>query len=79
MLELAEDTVTVTGISVTVADPDRVGSATLVAVTVTFCWDEIGAGGVYNPLLLTLPSAGVRDQVTAVLLVFCTVAVNCWV
>src|SRR5205807_1566457 len=70
---------TVTGDSVTVAEPERAGSCTLVAVTVTVCCEEIGEGGVYNPVLLTLPSAGLRDHVTELFVAFCTVGVNCCV
>jgi hypothetical protein len=39
------------------------------------------AGAVYKPLLEMLPKGVeyITCQVTAVLLLFCTVAVNCWV
>ena len=66
------------GIRVTVAKADLLVSAWLVAVTVTVCCAEIVAGAVYSPDALTVPTpAGLIVQVTAVLLVFVTVAVNC--
>ena len=55
-------------------------SATLVAVTV--CAPDM-VGAVYRPLVLTVPTVRLppftpsTDQVTPVLLVFVTVAVNC--
>ena len=74
------ETLTVTGgISVTVADAETVGSAWLVAVTVTVCCEVMLDGAVYKPEELMVPTAGLTDQVTAVLLAFDTVAVNCWV
>jgi hypothetical protein len=51
-------------------------SAALVAVTVTLVL-LVTAGAVNMPLLETLPD--VADHVTAVLLVPCTAALNCWV
>jgi hypothetical protein len=73
-------TVTVNGgTSVTVALPDWKLSATLVAVTVTDCWPAMLPGAVYSPLEEMLPTLGLSDQVTAVLVVPVTVAVNCWV
>src|SRR5262249_41659027 len=64
--------------SVTVADADLLESATLVAVTVTLVCDPIVAGAVYTPLLLTLPTPeGLDDQVTTVLTLYSTVALNC--
>ena len=57
---------------------DAAGLATLVAVTVTVWELEIEAGAVYSPAALMLPTAGLSDQVTAVLLVLVTVAVKVW-
>jgi hypothetical protein len=67
------------GVSVTVALADLVVSATLVAVTVAVaCVTLVGA--VYKPAGEMLPApTGVIDHVTAVLLAFITVAVNCCV
>jgi hypothetical protein len=57
-----------------------VESATLVAVTVTFWLAVMDEGAVYKPVESMFPApAGLSDQVTAVLLVLVTVAVNCWV
>jgi hypothetical protein len=67
-----ETTTTGGAVTVTVADADFVASATLVAVTVYVPADE---GAVYSPLEDTLPPEA--DQVTAVLLVPETFAVNC--
>ena len=52
-------------------------SATLWAVTVTVC--DVGRveGAVYRPAEESVPTDGVIDQVTAVLLVPKTVGVNC--
>ena len=55
---------------------DLVVSATLVAVTVTVADAMIGDGAVYEPVLLMVPNCGLIDQVTAVLVLFVTVAVN---
>ena len=55
-----------------------VGSATLVAVTVTVWELEIEAGAVYRPAAVMLPTTGLIDQVTAVLPVPLTAAVNVW-
>ena len=66
------------GISVTVAAADFALSAWLVAVTVAVCWLAIMVGAVYRPLALTVP-APLTVHVTAVLVVFVTVAVNCCV
>ena len=63
----------------TVALADLVGSATLVAVTVTVWELAIEAGAVYRPAAVRLPTAGLSDQVTAVLLVLVTVAEKVWV
>lgn len=69
--------VTVTGgNSATVALDDLVGSATLVAVMVTDSAVGMFAGAVYRPLD-KVPMAGMRLQVTAVLAVLFTDAVNC--
>jgi hypothetical protein len=73
-------TVTLTGgFRVTVAVADLVGSATLVAFTVTVWELTIEAGAVYRPAALMLPTAGLSDHVTAVLLVPVTVAEKLWV
>jgi len=68
-----------TGFTVTVALPDLVGSATLVAVTVTVCEVVTVDGAVYSPAVLRVPTAGLNDQFTAVFVVPVTVAVNCCV
>src|ERR1035437_9156036 len=67
------------GLSVTVALVDLVGSATLVAVTVTVWVPVIEAGAVYRPAAVMLPTTGLSDQVTAVLPVLVTVAEKVWV
>ena len=61
------------------APADLVGSATLWAVTVTVCDVRILDGAVYRPAEEIVPTDGLIDQVTAVLLVPKTVAVNCCV
>ncbi len=67
------------GVRVMLADADLVGSAWLVAVTVTVCGAAMVSGAVYNPEALIAPTPlGLNHQVTAVLLVLATVAVNCW-
>ena len=66
------------GSKVMVAVAHFVGSATLLAVTVTACCELMLAGAVYRPALLIVPTLGVRLQVTEVLLVPLTVGVNCW-
>ena len=53
-----------------------VGSATLWAVTVTVCDVRILDGAVYRPAKEIVPTDGLIDQVTAVLLAPETVAVN---
>ena len=58
---------------------DFVGSATLVAVTVTVWELAIEAGAVYRPAAVMLPTSGLSDQVTAVLPVLVTVAEKLWV
>ena len=55
---------------------DLVGSARLRAVTVTVCSVRIRDGAVYRPAAEIVPTDGLIDQVTAVLLVPETVAVN---
>ena len=71
--------------TVTLADAERVASATEVAVTVT---PEAGtaAGAVYSPVLLTVPTAVLPPATPFTLHLaprfcesFCTVVVNCWV
>jgi hypothetical protein len=67
------------GTSVTVAEPDWVESAWLVAIIVTVWVAATVAGAVYTPVVLLMvpaPVAGLIVQVTAVLLVFKTVAVK---
>ena len=78
-LAVAGLTCTETGIRVTVEVADFVGSAVLVAVTVTVWVDEILLGAVYSPVLEIVPTEGLMAHVTAVLLVPLTVAVNCCV
>ena len=68
---------TATAFRVTVAVADFVVSTTLVAVMVMVCVEVIVAGAVYKPVLLKVPTEGLMLQVTAVLLVPVTVAVNC--
>ena len=61
---------------VTEALADLVGSATLRAVSVTVCDVGILDGAVYRPAEEIVPTDGLIDQVTAVLLAPETVAVN---
>jgi hypothetical protein len=56
-----------------------VGSETLWAVTITVCGVRILAGAVYRPAEEIVPTDGLIDQVTAVLLVPKTVGANCCV
>ena len=58
---------------------DLVGSAMLVAFTVTVCELVIEAGAVYRPAAVMLPTTGLSDQVTALLTAPATVAENCCV
>ena len=58
---------------------DVPGAAALCAVTVTVCVAGMLAGAVYRPAGEIVPTAGLIDQVTAVLLVPKTVGVNCCV
>src|SRR5262245_61434464 len=69
-----------TGIRVSVAVPKLAPSASLVAVMV-IVWDVVitEVGAEYTPELLMLPTAGLRDHVTDVFPVYCTVAENCCV
>ena len=62
------------GVSVTVAVADLVASATLVAFTVTVWELVIEAGALYRPAAVMLPTSGLSDHVTAVLLVLVTLA-----
>jgi hypothetical protein len=68
-----------TGCSVTVAAAVLVVSAELLAVTVTVCEELTDAGAVYSPLVEIVPTDGLIDQVTAVLVDPDTEAVNCCV
>src|SRR5216110_584317 len=74
-----------TAVMVTCAEPDFVGSAWDTAVTVTVAGFGTTAGAVYRPELDIVPTVALPPvtpltcQVTAVLLVFSTVAVNCCV
>src|SRR5204863_109664 len=76
---------TAAGVMVTCAEPDFVGSAWDTAATVTVAGFGTTAGAVYRPELDIVPTVALPPvtpltcQVTAVLLVFCTVAVNCCV
>jgi hypothetical protein len=67
------------GVSVTLAEADLVGSATLVALTVMVWELVIEAGAVYRPAAVMLPTCGLSDQVTAVLPVLVMVAEKVWV
>jgi hypothetical protein len=60
-----------------VALDDLVGSPTLRAITVTVCDVRILDGAVYRPAEEIVPTDGLIDQVTAVLLVPKTAAANC--
>jgi hypothetical protein len=64
---------------VTAAVADLVGSARLMAVTVTVWELVVEAGAVYRPEALIVPTTGLIDQATAVLLVLVTVAAKLWV
>jgi len=53
------------GSRVSVAKAATVESATVVAVTVTVCWEAMEFGAVYRPDGLTAPApTGVTDQTT---------------
>ncbi len=65
------------GLRLTVAIDVFVGSATLWAVTLTVCELRIVDGAVYRPVEEIVPTNGLIDQVTDVLVVPATVAVNC--
>src|SRR5438876_896764 len=75
----------VADVIVTWAEADFVASAWDTAVTVTVPGLGTTAGAVYSPELEIVPTVALPPvtpltcQVTAVLAVFCTVAVNCWV
>ena len=64
------------GMIVTLAVAVLLESAALVAVTVTVCGLLSAAGAVYNPPLEIVPTGGLTDHVTAVLLVPVTAAAN---
>jgi hypothetical protein len=72
-------------VTVTAAEADLVESACDTAVTVTVAGLGTDAGAVYKPELEIVPTVALPPttpftcQVTAVLLVFCTLAVNCCV
>src|SRR6266478_2696169 len=74
-----------TAAMVTCAEADFVGSAWDTAATVTMAGFGTTAGAVYRPALDIVPTVALPPvtpltcQVTAVLPVFCTVAVNCCV
>lgn len=73
------ETLILKGVRLMTAVADLVGSATLVAVTVT-CWEPpTTAGAVYNPVPEIAPTPGRIAQLTAVLPVPVTAAVNCCV
>ncbi len=69
----------VTGVRLIVAVADFVGSTMLVALIVTDWVLVTVDGAVYRPVLDSVPTAGLRDQVTLVFVVPVTVAVNCCV
>src|ERR1700733_4758529 len=68
---------------VTAALADLLESALLTALTVTVSGSTARFGALYRPLALTVPRVALppwtlfTNQVTAVLVVFATVAVNC--
>ena len=66
------------GVRLTMAEAVLVGSATLVALTVTVWAEATDSGAVYKPVLEMEPTGGLIDHVTAVFAVPVTVAVNCW-
>src|ERR1700733_9292164 len=55
---------TLVGASVKLAVPRVAVVAAFEAVTTTVCWDTMLLGAVYSLLVLMLPSAGLRFQVT---------------
>ena len=65
------------GLMITEAPADFVGSATLVASTVTVCCVATDAGAVYSPASEIEPIGEESDQVTGLLLLPVMVAVNC--
>jgi hypothetical protein len=69
---------TVTGaVIVMLATASLLGSAALVAVTVTVCGLPSAAGAEYNPPLEIHPTGGFSDHFTIVFAVPPTAAVNC--
>jgi len=66
-------------VSVTLAVPVLLGSATLVAITLTVCDPLTTEGAEYTPDVEMDPIAALRDHVTEALLALLTDAVNCWV
>jgi hypothetical protein len=77
----ADVTVTeILGFKVTIAVPNLVASATLIACTVTVIWEVIEAGAVYTPEAEIVPGPPFgRLQTTAVFANPVMVAVNCCV
>ncbi len=75
LVGLADSVPIAVAFTVTEAVAYFVGSATLVALTVTVVF-VVTVGALNKPELLTVPA--VADQVTAVLLLFVTWAENCW-
>ena len=65
------------GLMITEAPADFVGSATLVASTVTVCCVATDAGAVYSPASEIEPIGEESDHVTGLLLLPVMVAVNC--
>ena len=65
------------GVSETVAVAVFAVSAALVAITVTVCGEAMEVGAVYKPLVERVPTKGLSVQVTAVLVVPKTDAMNC--
>jgi hypothetical protein len=59
------------------ATADLVASAVLVAVTVTVCEELMELGALYRPEVEIVPTAGLRLQVTPVLVAPDTRALNC--
>ena len=66
--------------NITMALADNPGFAWLVAVMETDGCGEVVPGAVYRPAALIVPTpVGLMDQLTAVFVVFVTLAVNCCV
>jgi len=80
--ELGVSARTISLVIVTLAEPDFVGSAWLVAVTCTILGEGKSAGAVYTPPAVIVPSVVVPPttpltlQLTAVSVMFDTTAVN---